>query len=256
MAARRNRRTIGAHADDSELHVDVMRFFAIIAMCLFAILPNTEVPNAQQLDGHLQQAALADLNKLPVSNANAGTEQSQLKAEFLQRLPPVKTVQPYTSTDQGMVHSIPSTEKSVVEDVQRLSVSKVASTALSRSEQQPPAGLASKREQYVRFLDSDAFTLAVLSGAISLVHHNQNESLVFDPAVSRFTRLVDTSLQLFELAASEVPMSFHRALPRHANMFESQWLITLPEPTLAYLFDAKAAQRTEVILNKKAQPIL
>ena len=257
MGARRYGRLATVHTDDSELHVDVMRFFAIIAMCLFAILPHTEAPNAVPVSGLLQQPAVIHLANLPMSNASAAAEQTQRQAKLPQSVSAVKTALPTTFTAQDTPRAPPPMERSVGREMPPLPVSTVASTASSQSENEPPKELASKQEQGVRFLNSDAFALAVTSGAITLVFHNQNESFVFDPSLSRFTRLIDASLQMFGLAASEVPLVFHRALPRieRANMNEAQWFITLPEKTLAYLLDAQKRNVNGAVLNDRAQPI-
>jgi hypothetical protein len=127
----------------------------------------------------------------------------------------------------------------------------------AHSEKSPSVGSLSEQEEGVRFLNSNAFAVAVSTGAIALVYHGQNESLVFDPAVSRFIRLGDASLQIFGLAASEVPSVFHRALPKihQADVMGSQWFITLPERTLAHLLSAQTRKMTKVVLNNRAQPI-
>lgn len=257
MAVRRYGRFTAVRADDSDLQVDVMRFFAIIAMCLFAILPHVEVPKVQPVSGLQQRSAVTDEANLNASNPIIATAQPPQGAQSLQRAPAFQTDQPSAHTDQGTLRPPPPIEQAVVKEIQQLSVSTVASGASSQSEKEPSAESASKQEQGVRFLNSDTFALAVTSGAITLVYHNQNENLVFDPAISRYTRLVDVSLQMFGLATSEVPPFFYRALPRIqlANMAEARWFITLPEPTLAYLLDAQQNNINGAVLNDSAQPL-
>jgi hypothetical protein len=57
MSTRRHGRLAANHVDDAELHVDVMRFFAIVALCLFAILPHTEAPTPIRETQPLQRVA-------------------------------------------------------------------------------------------------------------------------------------------------------------------------------------------------------
>jgi hypothetical protein len=251
MLARRHGRLVTAHGDDGDLNVDVMRFFAIIAMCLFAMLPHTEAPRVRS-ETDLQQgrnmAAMAALNMKKI-NAPA--------AQLLQEAPSPSTDESNTRKAPNAVRSVLPVEQAVVEDRQRLSVPAVSSITRSQREKVPAVESASEQEGGVRFLNSDAFMVAVTSGAITLIYHGPNESLVFDPAVSGFTRLGDESLQIFGLANSEVPPLFYRTLPKiqQADMSAAQWFITLPERTLAYLLDAQKKQITGTVLNGRAQPI-
>jgi len=257
MAVRRYGRSTAVSGDDSDLHVDVMRFFAIIAMCLFAILPHMEVPKVEPVSGLQQRSAVTDDANLSAINPIIATTQAPQGAQLFQRAPAFQSDQPGAHIDHDTLRPASSKEQAVVKEIQEVSVSAIASAGSSQKEKELPAESELKQEDSVRFLNSDAFKLAVTSGAITLLYHNQNENLVFDPAISRFTRLVDVSLQMFGLATSEVPPFFYRALPRtqRANMPEAQWFITLPEATLAYLLEAQQKNINGAVLNDSAQPL-
>ena len=257
MAVRRYGRFIAVHADDSDLHVDVMRFFAIIAMCLFAILPHTESPTATSENQPQRHATKAESADLSVSNALAITATTKREAGLSTSAPVFNTEKSSTRKDHDTRRALSPIKQAGMKEAQLRPESIVASAMLLKSNNVAPRESASKEGEGVRFLNSDAFALAVANGAITLVYHNQNESLVFDPTVLRFARLEDTSLQIFGLAASEVPARFHTALPKIqlADMIEAQWFITLPESTLAYLLDAQRNGRQGAVLNDRAQPI-
>ena len=258
MVARRCGRVSAVHADDGDLHVDVMRFFAIIAMCLFAILPHAEAPKVQVKSDFQPRPNAADKANSYESKAAVAEVPAQVRARSSQRKAPSKDDQSDSLTDQDTRPLSTPIEQGATNKFQSLSVPSVGLTVPSQSEKILPAESAIEREEGVRFLNSDAFAFAVTSGAIALVYHDQNGSLVFEPAISRFVQFGDASLQIFGLAASEVPPIFHRGLSRvqRADMSGGQWFITLPEPTLAYLLDTKTARITEVVLNKNAQPVL
>lgn len=257
MAVRRYGRFIAVHADDSDLHVDVMRFFAIIAMCLFAILPHTEAPTATPENQPRRHATKAESADLSASNALAVTATMQRETGLSQSAPALNTEKSNTSKDHDTRRALSPIKHAGMKETPLQPVSTAASTTPLKSNNVAPRESASKEGEGVRFLNSDAFALAVASGAVTLVYHNQNESLVFDPTVLRFTRLEDTSLQIFGLAASEVPVRFHTALPKiqRADMIDAQWFITLPESTLAYLLDTQRNGRQGAVLNDRAQPI-
>lgn len=248
--ARRYGRLTAVHADDGDLHVDVMRFFAIIAMCLFAILPHRGAPKVQSESDLQQMPAMAEIAAPTVSKVIAPAQPSQEAALFT-------ADQSNLPKALSTVDSLSTVERVVVAEPQPSPLPKVASTMPAHREKSPSVGSLSEQEEGVRFLNSNAFAVAVSTGAIALVYHGQNESLVFDPAVSRFIRLGDASLQIFGLAASEVPSVFHRALPKihQADVMGSQWFITLPERTLAHLLSAQTRKMTKVVLNNRAQPI-
>lgn len=213
MATRRHGRIAAGHVDDSDLHVDVMRFFAIVALCLFAILPHTESSAPKQETQYAKKVSAPS----PIQHTLPKfTEIPQLPITY--SLPPVSD-KPRQEVTQGS-----------------------SSTAESGG---------------VRFMDANTFTTAVKNGSIRLVYHREVESFVFDAASSNFIAAGDEPLQLFALAASEVPALFQQLAPSDDRIqrVKAKWFITLPEHTLAHLFEAASDRGTTIILDDSAMPI-
>lgn len=213
MAIRRHGRLSASPMDDSDLHVDVMRFFAIVALCLFAILPHTESPTPRHETLPLQSVA-------PQASIQSALSKSTRVPES-----PLAHLSP-TADDRPMRQLV-----------------------------QAPSMTADAGG--VRFMDANTFTAAVKNGSIRLVVHHQDANFVFDAAGTGFTRVEDMPMQLFGLAASEVPELFQQVVPKQDGVQQeaAQWFITLPKRTLAHLLDVAANSRATTILNERALPI-
>lgn len=289
MANRGYRRLANTHADDGDLHVDVMRFFAIVALCLFAILPHTE-PMTQSLDTP-SEVTPKHVTHSPDTHS-PDTERDRARHHYSTPvIVPEAVIQTTTSAEippaqaqrDASVHT--STQASSTQPQQVLETENVV--ARIRAEHPSPesrhnsgdvlkrqlavldelgelepshaSGSTSTSQQGggVRFLNGDVFASAVANGSITLVYHDQGASFVFDTAQHGFTRVSDLSLQIFGLAASEIPESLRRAAPKgHRPLTGAeQWFITLPEQTLAYLINARSSERETTVLNEWASPI-
>ena len=213
MATRRHRRLAASHADDSDLHVDVMRFFAIVALCLFAILPHTESSTPKQETQYAKKVSAPS------------TIQHTLPKFTEIPPPPITYVLP------------PVSEKP------RQEATQVSSSTNEKGG--------------VRFMDAHTFTTAVKNGSIRLVYHRKAESFIFDAASKNFITAGDVPLQLFALAASEVPALFQQLAPSDDRIQRAtaKWFITLPERTLAHLLEAASDRGATIILDDKAMPI-
>jgi hypothetical protein len=269
MAIRRYGRVVTAQLDDSDLHVDVMRFFAIVALCLFAVLPhaerttpihdpeqvharhydtkivigpNADIPTTTSAEVTLGQAQPEELAYTSTQAIGTQTQQAleakNAAAHILLEQPPIASGQ---NSDVVLKHELARLEE--------LLEPQPSSIPSSRSTSQQGGG--------IRFLNGEAFAGAVKNGSITLVYHVGGASFVFDTSRGSFTRVSDLSLQIFGLAASEIPEPLQHSAPKAHRVLKGteQWFITLPEQTLANLLSARASERAAIVLNEWASPI-
>lgn len=237
MVARRSSRVMATHAEDADLNVDVMRFFAIVALCLFAILPHTE-PSTTSRETKNDRIYSGDMG-------------SALTQKVLNASPSVPQAESISA--QGLAQQTPPSSTQIVEHTEV----HIPSSAIEAPQWEAihvPSPAAD--QDSVRFLNAHTFTEAVANGSIMLIYHYHEASFFFDADEAVFKPIANMSLQIFRLAISEIPESFRRLAPLNKESDTvGQWFITLPDRTLNYLIDGQASGVTISILNEWALPI-
>ena len=260
MVARRSYRLIAMQADDAELHVDVMRFFAIVALCLFAILPRTESsPTSLVIQNYSSRSEKLPVMAVPTADHPNSTLTDSILARSLSYSSGGDST-PWDSSSIQQAQKIDSfSEKKEDHKTSSERTHIVENHPIHRTS--PSTTLVQPRSNTyqggIRFLNADTFASAVKNGSITLVYHYKDSSFVFDTYSAVFTPANDIQLQIFGLAASEIPEQFWRSVPKthKSQETEPKWFITLPSQTLAYLNDFQTTDSGTIVLNEIALPI-
>lgn len=269
MATRRYGRLAAGYVDDSDLHVDVMRFFAIVALCLFAILPHAErtTPShdperirARHYDSKLAIGPKADISTTTSADVTPGQAQPEESAYMSTQANGTKTQQALEAENAAahiLLEQPPIGFRRNSYVAVKHELARLEELLELEPYSIPSPSPTSQHGGGIRFLNDEAFAAAVQNGSITLIYHVEGANFVFDTGRGGFTRVSDLSLQIFGLAASEIPEPLQHSAPKAHRFLKGteQWFITLPDQTLANLLSARASERAAIVLNEWASPI-
>jgi hypothetical protein len=210
---------------EDELSVDVMRFFAVIAVCLFSVL---SVVGSSRGTTEMQSVKTGNFSEITtekeLTGGSASNKTDQLKRLLLER----RTA--------------------------RTSASAFNASAGKPIDTDPP--LNEESSQGLRFLDEVAFEEAVLSGAVTLWKIEDKYQYQFQVQSKKLQLRSPTSDLLFTIDAADV-RSFLAKLNgvRESDIASGNWYITLPRTTLNQI--GRAARKTKgwMILDERASLI-
>jgi hypothetical protein len=185
-------------SDEADLSVDVMRFFAIVAICLFALAPVIDGQgqvHVQQGLVHRQPLAIEQGAHMvsPVSNVQSASPQtaafeSENQDGTLGQNPPAPV-------DDARQNDVPSESKGI------------------------------------RFVSQGAFDSAIGSKSISLWVETNNARFVYDVDMHKF-RPGDEFTLLYPIREAEIGEALKRLAPQGPDQTAKRWYITLPFDTV------------------------
>jgi hypothetical protein len=185
-------------SDEADLSVDVMRFFAIVAICLFALAPVIE----GQGQVHIQPG--------PEHRQPLVIEQ---EAHMVSLVSNVQSVSPRTAAFESENQD-------------------------GTLGQNPPAPVDGARQNDVlsedkgiRFVNQGAFDSAIASKHISLWVVTKNARFVYDVDMHEF-RPGDEFRLLYPIGEAEIGEALKRLVPQGPDHSPKRWYITLPLDTV------------------------
>jgi len=210
---------------EDELSVDVMRFFAVISVCLFSVL---SVVGSSRGTTEMQSVKTGNVSEITTEKELTGGSASN-EADHLRRLLLERTT------------------------------ARTSASALNASAGKPidaDQPLNEESSQGLRFLDEVAFEEAVLSGAVTLWKIEDKYQYQFQVQSKKLQLRPPTSDLLFTIDAADV-RSFLAKLNgvRESDIASGNWYITLPRTTLNQI--GRAARKTKgwMILDERASLI-
>lgn len=207
--------------DEADLSVDVMRFFAIVAICLFALAP--------MIDG-------------------GGKGQAQHGLEL--RQPQVVEKKAYTDSLVSDVENVvPRSVAFKLNNYDR---------AQQRIRPAPTDNASQKDEQLeekgIRFISQRAFDSAIASKRISLWVKTNDARFVFDVDRNKF-RLGDEVALLYPIGDAEINEQLKSLAAVASRQPAKEWYITLPTDTVRQAAAALQAADKWVLLSAQASII-
>ncbi len=240
------------YSEDDSLQADVMRFMAIVAFCLIAILAmvrQTAPPVQPQ-----SQAEPESLTSPVVAEIAPHTELVQVSETVLEPDPsieaeptPVAPVEPQTDSTppapDSSVGVIPEPAPTALEDTPTelsnaliavdtpAEVTQPTATPAVNSEQveQQAASTAQTVEDAgltLRFASERDFLRLVSRGKVNVFAYDKNQFLSLDRSHQFHT--ATPPQQVYELDPSTIPASMRRALPDRAHAKQLTWAVGLP----------------------------
>jgi len=210
---------------EDELSVDVMRFFAVISVCLFSVL---SVVGSSRGTTEMESVKTGNFSEITtekeLTGGSASNEADQIKSLLLERR-----------------------------------TARTSATALNASAGKPidaDQPLNGESSQGLRFLDEVAFEEAVLSGAVTLWKIEDKYQYQFQVQSKKLQLRPPTSDLLFTIDAADV-RSFLAKLNgvRESDIASGNWYITLPRTTLNQIGRATRKTKGWMILDERASLI-
>ncbi len=227
-------------ADDNSLQTDVMRFMAIVAFCLIAILAltrNIEAPATAQPD-----PAPAETTEPEPQTPAEPTPAAPLEPAR-QPLPQAKPAQPAAQPPAPVAEpQEPAAAPPPAQQPARQSDARQSDA--QQAEEEPEEALT------LRFASDRDFLRLLVRGKITLYAYDNSSFMSLGPDF-RF-RPVDKPKQVYEIQPSTIPSQVLRALPQPAAAMK--WAVSLPEKIQKQINEHIATQtRGELSIDRYQQ---